>query len=82
MLAMERPIRSVLRDQHWDKSVQEKLTLTDDDWAQLNQMERVFNLFRKPIIASQAEKYETLHNTIPDYLHMLRQLNIWKIQDV
>jgi hypothetical protein len=44
-------------------------------------MEHFFDLFRKPTIASQAEKYETLQNTIPDYLHILRQLNVWKAQD-
>ena len=44
-------------------------------------MERFFNLFYKPTIASQAEKYPTLHNTIPDYIYLIRQLNIWKEQD-
>jgi hypothetical protein len=44
-------------------------------------MERFFNLLYKPIIASQADKYPTLHNTIPDYLHMIRHLNVWQFQD-
>jgi hypothetical protein len=81
MLYLEGAIRLVLRNQQWDKSVRDNLTLTDNDWEQLKEMERFFDLFRKPTIASQAEKYETLHNTIPDYLHILRQLNVWKAQD-
>jgi len=40
-----------------------------------------FDIFRRPIVQSQAEKYPTLHNVIPNYLHMLRQLNVWQIQD-
>jgi hAT family C-terminal dimerisation region len=80
ILHLEGAIRRVLRDQKWDDSVRENLTPTEEDWAQLKEMERFFNLFRKPTIASQADKYETLHNTIPDYVHILRHLNIWKEQ--
>ena len=80
-LQLEGAIRRVLKDQQWDKSVRENLTPTDDDWEQLREMERFFNLFYKPTIASQAEKYPTLHNTIPDYIYLIRQLNIWKEQD-
>jgi hypothetical protein len=42
----------VLKDQQWDKSVRENLTSTDDDWEQLREMERFFNLFYKPTIYS------------------------------
>jgi hypothetical protein len=40
-----------------------------------------FDIFRRPTVQSQAEKYPTLHNFIANYLYMLRQLNIWQIQD-
>jgi hypothetical protein len=78
---LEGAIRRVLERQQWDKSVRENLTPTDDDWEQLREMEVFFDIFRKATIACQAENYPTLHNTIPDYLHMIRQLNIWQNQN-
>jgi hypothetical protein len=51
-LQLEGAIRRVLKDQQRDKSVRENLTPTDDDWEQLREMERFFNLFYKPTIAS------------------------------
>ena len=40
----------------------------------------LFDIFRRPTVQSQADQYPTLHNTIPNYLHMLRQLNVWQLQ--
>ena len=40
-----------------------------------------FNIFRKPTAESQADEYSTLHNAIPNYLYILRQLNVWQAQD-
>jgi hypothetical protein len=70
-LRMEKAIRVVLYNQEWDSSVRSKLTPTDDDWAILKEMSVFFNIFRKPIIKSQADHYPILHNVIPDYLHMM-----------
>jgi hypothetical protein len=39
-----------------------------------------FNIFRKPMIKSQADHYPTLYNVVPDYLHMIHQLNTWQLQ--
>jgi hypothetical protein len=44
-------------------------------------MREFFNIFRKPTIKSQADHYPTCHNVIPDYLHMIGQLNVWQIQN-
>lgn len=81
MLRMERAIRTVLREQQWDESVRENLTLTDADWECLKEMAVFFDIFRRPTVQSQAEQYPTLHNVIPNYLHMIRQLNVWQLQD-
>lgn len=80
-LHMEDAIRAVLSTQKWDKSVRDHLTPSPDDWKLLKEMAIFFNLFRRPTVESQAEKYPTLHNTIPNYLLIMRQLNIWKDQD-
>ena len=40
-----------------------------------------FDIFRRPTVQAQAELYPTLHNVIPNYLYMLRQLNVQKAQD-
>jgi hypothetical protein len=40
-----------------------------------------FDIFRKPTIESQAEKYPTLHNAIPNYLHILRMLDVQQLQN-
>jgi hypothetical protein len=79
MLHLERPIRAVLIRQDWDESVRENLTLTDADWACLKEMAVFFDIFRKPTIESQAEKYPTLYNAIPNYLHILRMLNVQQL---
>lgn len=80
-LKMEKPIRAVLLNQEWDPSVRANLTPTDEDWALLKEMSVFFDIFRRPTVQSQADKYPTLHNTIPDYLHILRQLNVWQLQN-
>lgn len=77
---MEQAIRAVLIVQQWDKSVREHLTPKESDWTCIKEMAIFFNIFRKPTIASQAKFYPTLHNTIPDYLHIIRQLNVHQIQ--
>jgi hypothetical protein len=40
-----------------------------------------FDIFRRPTVQSQADKYPTLYNVIPNYLYMTRQLNVWQLQD-
>jgi hypothetical protein len=40
-----------------------------------------FNVFRKPTVQSQGELYPTLHNVVPNYIHMIRQMNVWQNQD-
>src|SRR3984885_4843791 len=81
MLRMERAIRTVLREQQWDESVRDNLTPTDEDWECLKEMAVFFDIFRRPTMQSQAEKYPTLHDVIPNYLHMMRQLTVWQLQD-
>jgi hypothetical protein len=81
MLRMEKAIRAVLTAQHWDESVRDNLTPTDEDWECLKEMAVFFDIFRRPTIQSQAEQYPTLHNVITNYLHMIRQLNVWQLQD-
>ena len=80
-LQMEEAIRAVLATQRWDKSVKEHLTPTDEDWASYKEMAIFFDIFRRPTVGSQADGYPTLHNSIPDFLHILRQLNVWKAQN-
>jgi hypothetical protein len=80
-IKMERPIRAVLYSQTWDDSVHQNLTPTDTDWALFRELAIFFNIFRRPTVQSQAERYPTLHNTIPNYLHMIRMLNVWQLQD-
>lgn len=79
-LQMELPLDHVLRGQKWDQSVRDNLTLDRDDWNTLRQMAIFFNIFTQPTIASQADQYPTLHNAIPDYLLILRQLNVFQLQ--
>jgi hypothetical protein len=80
-LHLEKAIRNVLQAQEWDVSVRTNLTPTDTDWACLKEMAIFFNIFRKPTVELQAEKYPTLHNAIPNYLHIVRQLNVWQNQN-
>jgi hypothetical protein len=54
---------------------------SDDNWKYIKEIAIFFNIFRRPTVQAQAELYPTLHNVIPNYLHMLRQLNIYKEQD-
>jgi hypothetical protein len=61
--------------------VKANLTPTNSDWDTLKEMAVFFNIFRRPTIQSQANEYPTLHNAIPNYLHIQRQLNIWQAQD-
>jgi len=75
---MEKAIRAVLLNQEWDQSVRNKLTPIEEDWKEIAIF---FDIFRRPTIQAQAEFYPTLHNVIPNYLYMLRQLNIHKAQD-
>jgi len=77
-LRMEKPIRAVLMNQEWDQSVRRHLTPTEEDWDILKEMAVFFDIFRRPTVQSQAENYPTLRNTIPNYLHMIRQLNVWQ----
>jgi hypothetical protein len=79
-LHLERALRAVLLNQTWDESVREKLSLDNKDWATLREIALFFDLFRKPTVQAQADKYPTLHNVIPNYLHILRQLRVWKLQ--
>ncbi|KAG4427260.1 hypothetical protein IFR05_017257, partial [Cadophora sp. M221] len=51
------------------------------DWVSYREMAIFFNIFRQPTVASQADSYPTLYNAIPDYLQILRQLNVWKAQN-
>jgi hypothetical protein len=80
-LHIKKAIKAVLTAQTWDKSVKENLTPTEEDWNTLKEMAVFFNIFRRPTVQSQADEYPTLHNTIPNYLHILRQLNVWQAQD-
>lgn len=80
-LKLEQAIRAVLYRQTWDPSVREHLTPTDADWDMLKEMSVFLDIFARPTVQSQAEKYPTLHNVIPDYLHMLRSLNVYQEQD-
>jgi hypothetical protein len=75
-LHIKKAIKAVLTAQTWDKSVKENLTPTEEDWNTLKEMAVFFNIFRRPTVQSQADEYPTLHNTIPNYLHILRQLNV------
>ena len=77
---MEKAIRAVLAQQDWDKSVKAHLTPTDSDWSTLKEMSTFFKVFYKPTVKSQAELYGTLHNIIPNYIHMIRQINVWQNQ--
>lgn len=80
-LKMEKAIRAVLSVQEWDDSVRIYMTPSEEDWKLLKELAVFFQLFSRPTVQSQAEKYATLHNVIPNYLHMLRQLGIWKRRD-
>lgn len=82
VLRMEPAIRAVLANQQWDPSIRLHLTPTDTDWDLLKEMSIFFELFRRPTTQSQAEKYPTLYNVIPNYLHLLRQCNVWQTQNV
>ena len=75
-LHLEPALRAVLRHQTWDPSVKANLTLDNSDWLTLKEMAIFFDLFSKLIVQSQADKYPTLHNVIPNYLYIIRQLNI------
>jgi zinc finger BED domain-containing protein 1 (E3 SUMO-protein ligase ZBED1) len=81
VLRMEPAIRAVLTAQQWDKSVRRWLTPTDEDWDTLKEMAIFFDIFSRPTVQSQAEDYPTLHNAIPNYLQIIRQLNVWQLQD-
>jgi hypothetical protein len=77
-LRLEPALRAILANQQWDPSVKENLTPDNTDWALLKEMGIFFNIFRAPTVQSQADKYPTLHNTIPNYLHIIRQLAVWE----
>jgi hypothetical protein len=81
IIRIEKPIRAVLQFQNWDESVRQYLTPTEEDWTIVKQVVIFFDIFRRPTVQSQADKYPTLYNVIPDYLHILRQLEVWKLQD-
>ncbi len=77
LIRMEQPIRMVLRQQTWDPSVREHLYLCDDDWAMLKEVAVFFEVFSRPTVQSQADKYPTLHNVTANYLHLIRHMNVW-----
>ncbi|KAF8851610.1 hypothetical protein BDZ45DRAFT_766151 [Acephala macrosclerotiorum] len=81
LIKIKKLLRTVLQFQEWNAFVREHLTPTNKDWTMLKQIAIFFNIFRRPTIQTQTEKYPTLHNTILDYLHMLRQLRIFQAQD-
>ena len=47
----------------------------------LKEVKVFFDLFAKPTVQQQAEKYPTLHNAIPIYLHLIRQMEVWESDD-
>ena len=76
-LHLKKAINSVLAIQEWDASVREHLTPNQDDWQVLEEMKVFFELFRRPTTKSQADNYPTLHNTIPDYLFLMRRMKVY-----
>ena len=75
-LHIKKAIIAVLTAQTWDKSVKQNLILIKEDWNILKEIVVFFNIFKKLIIQSQADEYFTLYNAIPNYLYILRQLNV------
>jgi hypothetical protein len=75
-LQLKGPITSVLATQEWDESVKANLTSDKADWQCLEEIETFFELFRRLTIESQAGSYLILHNTIPDYLFLIRQMKV------
>ncbi|KAG4427139.1 hypothetical protein IFR05_017378, partial [Cadophora sp. M221] len=80
-LKMEKAIRAVLSVQEWDEFVRQYMTPTEDDWKLLKELAIFFQLFLRSTVQSQVEKYATLYNVIPNYLHILRQLSLWQYRD-
>jgi hypothetical protein len=82
ILRQKDPIRAVLAVQDWDESVREHLTPTKEDWDILEEIHDFFEVFYKPTTTSQADKYPTLHRVLPEYISIMRQLNVWRHESV
>ena len=70
-LYIKKAIRAILTIQSWDKLRKENLMLIEDNQSTLKEIIVFFNIFRKPIIKSQVNKYFTLYNAIPNYFYIL-----------
>ena len=73
-LSMKPAIQAVMATQQWDISVKQHLTLTDKDWAILEQLHVFFKIFVLPTSRSQADKYPALHETILNFIGIIGQL--------
>ena len=73
-LFMKPAIQAVMATQQWDISVKQHLTLTDKDWAILEQLHVFFKIFVLPISRRQADKYPALHETILNFIGIIGQL--------
>jgi hypothetical protein len=78
-LSMKPAIQAVIATQQWDMSVKQHLTLTDEDWVILEQLHVFFKIFVLPTSKSQADKYPTLHETIPSFISIIGQLRAFQL---
>ena len=67
------PITAVCSMQKLDISMKD-ISLTADDWAIIEALERLFLVFLKPLRRLQSNSFPTLNFTIPLYLKMINKV--------
>ena len=71
------PIMALCASQNLDPSMRDIL-LTNADWAILEKLRQLFEIFVKPSTVLQGDVYPTMSITIPHYLRMIQKLTTFK----
>ena len=72
-LYLKPTIQAIQATQTNDKSLK-CLNLSNNDWDTLEEIQKFFEVFKEATICMQADKYPTLHQTVPFYVHLMREL--------
>ena len=78
-LKLRLPITALCASQQMDPSMRD-IQLTSEDWAILEKLKRLFEIFVKPSTLLQATDYPTLNMAVPLYLRMIQKLRPYKAE--
>jgi hypothetical protein len=78
-LTLKEPIEAVYATQQLDASIK-VFSLTEDDWALLQEVRDFLKIFERCTKEMQADDYPTLHRVIPHYFRMMEKLSVIKTE--